>query len=86
MTKLLASPILTMFDRDIKFKRTKKLVDKTNFLLKISINNEQDKIPRSRLEFYIDTLIDGSLFDTIWDISTDNEQIVLVQCKGEIGK
>ncbi len=85
--KLLVSPIFDLNGIDIKFKRTKQIVDKTNFILKTTINNEQDKIDSYRLELYIGTLlVDKSLIEKISDYSTDSEQIILVECKGEIGK
>ena len=84
--KLLRSPILKHNGTDIKFKRTKQLIDKTSFILKTSIQNEDDKITPSRMNLYASTLIGNSLTSTTSDCSTDNEQIILVQCNDEIGE
>jgi hypothetical protein len=84
--KLLFTPILIHKGIDIKFKRTKQLIDKTSFTLKTPITNEKDKIDSSRFELYVTTLVDKNLIDTISDFSSDSEQIMVVQCTSEIGK
>ena len=83
--ELLRSPIIDYRDVDIKFKRTKQIVDKTSFILKLSIAGEGEKIDPFRLELYTGTLVEKSFIDRISDLSTDSEQIMLVQCKCEIG-
>lgn len=80
------SPILDHHGIDIKFKRTKQIIDRTTFILKTSINNEHDKIDSLRLHLYVSTLVGKDFVDSISDLSSDSEQIMLVQCKGEIGK
>ncbi|CAF3645504.1 unnamed protein product [Rotaria sordida] len=78
--KLLASPILPIENIDIKFKRTKQIIDRTSFLLKILINNQQDKIAESRIKLYIALLVGNHISYTVIDLSTMNEQICLIQC------
>jgi len=80
------SPIIDHHGIPIKFKRTKQTIDKTTFILKTSINNEYDKIDLHRFELYVATLVGNDFIDSISDLSSDSEQIMLVQCKGEIGK
>ncbi|CAF4315441.1 unnamed protein product, partial [Rotaria sordida] len=82
--KLLISPIINHHGNDIKFKRTNQIIDKTSFLLKTSIMNEQDKIILSRIELYIHRLIKNNSKSKISDLSTNTEQIILVNCNNEI--
>ncbi len=84
--KLLNSSIFSREHFDIKFKRTKQLIDRSSFILKTSINNIQDKIIESRVRLYISLLVGNNISFKIDDISTINEQIFLVQCNHEIGK
>jgi hypothetical protein len=82
----LSSPILVHHGIDIKFKRTKQIIDKTSFILKTSITNEQNKIDSLRFDLYVSTLVGNNFVDKISDLSSDSEQIMLVGCKGQIGK
>ncbi|CAF3089011.1 unnamed protein product [Rotaria sp. Silwood2] len=82
--KLLSSPILTFENIDIKFKRTKQIINRTSFLLKILINNQQDKITEGRIKLYISLLVGNSISYTIIDLSTMNEQICLIQCNNDL--
>jgi hypothetical protein len=82
--KLLHSPIHPHENFDIKFKRTKQLIDRTSFKLKTSINNIEEKITESRIRLYISLLVRESVTFTINDLSTMNEQIFLIQCNKEI--
>ena len=73
-------------DVHIKFKRTKQIIDKTSFLLQTPIVNEKDKIDPRRIELYVGTLIGNKVKSTIFDISSDSEQIIFVLCNDELGK
>ncbi len=84
--KLLNSPIRRQENFDIKFKRTKQLIDRTSFKLKTSMNNIQDKITESRIRLYISLLVRENVTFTINDLSTMNEQIFLIQCDKELGR
>jgi hypothetical protein len=86
MEKLLGSPIIHHHGVDIKFKRANPIIDKTSFQLEISIDGEQDKIDSPRMKLYVDRLVGNQLKSTIWDLSSDSEQIILVTCDGELGK
>lgn len=83
--KLLSSPIKKYQHVDIKFKRTKQIIDKTSFLLQTPIDNEEDKIDSSRIKLYVERLI-GNKNSTNFDISSDSEQIIFVLCNDELGK
>jgi len=84
--KLLSSLIPFFNTNDIKFKRTKQLVDRTSFVLKTLINNKQDKITEGRVKLYIALLVGSNISFTINDISTINEQVFLIRCDNDIGK
>jgi hypothetical protein len=84
--KLLSSLIPFFNTNDIKFKRTKQLVDRTSFVLKTLINNKQDKISEGRVKLYIALLVGSNISFTINDLSTINEQVFLIQCDNDIGK
>jgi hypothetical protein len=84
--KLLSSLIPFFNTNDIKFKRTKQLVDRTSFVLKTLINNKQDKITDGRVKLYIALLVGSNISFTINDLSTNNEQVFLIQCDNDIGK
>ena len=83
--KLLSSPIITHDGIDIKFKQTIQTIDKTSFLLKISIDNEKDKMDSLRIKLYITTLLRKNVTPQTDDRSTSNEQIILVHCHSDIG-
>jgi hypothetical protein len=38
------------------------------------------------MKLYVDTLVGNELKSTIWDLSSDTEQIILVTCDEELGK
>ncbi|CAF4955608.1 unnamed protein product [Rotaria sp. Silwood1] len=82
--KILISPIHNCENFDIKFKRTKQILDRRSFLLKILINDEQDKIDEGRIKLYISLLIGNSISFTIMDLSIMNEQIYLIQCNHDL--
>jgi hypothetical protein len=84
--KLLASPILTRDNIDIKFKRTNQMIDRSSFILKILMNDRQDRIIEGRLRLYITLLVGTTVSYTILDLSTTTEQVFLVQCNNPIGK
>jgi hypothetical protein len=50
------------------------------------MNNQQDKIIQSRINLYVATLVGNNIALNISDLSSDSEQIILVQCNDEIGK
>ncbi len=83
--ELLNSPVLSVENFDIKFKRTDQLIDRYNFILKTSMNDPQDKINENRVQLYTSLLVGGNIKFTIDDRSTMNEQIFLIQCNNEIG-
>ncbi len=83
--ELLNSPVLSVENFDIKFKRTDQLIDRYNFILKTSMNDPQDKINENRVQLYTSLLVGGNIKFTIDDRSTMNEQIFLIQCNTEIG-
>jgi len=83
--ELLNSPVLSVENFDIKFKRTDQLIDRYNFILKTSMNDPQDKINENRVQLYTSLLVGGDIKFTIDDRSTMNEQIFLIQCNNEIG-
>ncbi|CAF1381804.1 unnamed protein product [Adineta steineri] len=82
--KILASPTIHHHGIDIKFKRTSSIIDKTSFLLKTTINNTDDKINEGRIKLYISTLIGNGIENKNSDLSSDSEQIILVQCYSDI--
>ncbi|CAF0879399.1 unnamed protein product [Adineta ricciae] len=82
--KLLKRQISTFSERDIKFKRTKQFIDKAGFVLKTILINEQDKIAENRIRLYISLLVGNTVQFTLVDLSTTNEQVVLVQCNNNI--
>ncbi len=80
------SSVFSRENFDIKFKRTKQLIDRSSFILKTSMNNIQDKITESRVRLYTSLLVGSNTSFTIHDRSTIDEQIFLIQCNNEIGK
>jgi len=84
--KLLNSSIFSPEDFDVKFKRTKQLIDQSSFILKTSINNIQDKLVESRVRLYTSLLVGNTISFKIDDLSTMNEQVFLIQCNHDIGK
>ncbi|UJR31949.1 hypothetical protein I4U23_019422 [Adineta vaga] len=82
--KLLNSQIPTFSKHDIKFKRSKQLIDRTSFVLKSVLNNKQDKIAENRIKLYLSLLIGNNIQFTLTDFSTTDEQICLIQCNNEI--
>lgn len=79
--KLLSSVIPSFDTNDIKFKRTKQIVDRTSFIL--TVNDKQANITEGRVKLYISLLVGNDISSTI---STIDEQVFLVQCDNEIGK
>lgn len=86
MNKLLASPVLTYENHDVKCKRSSQVVDRTAFLLKVKTNDQQGPIDSNRLELYVALLIGSERLPTLIDRSSSDEQIILVQCLAELGK
>ncbi|CAF0928899.1 unnamed protein product [Adineta ricciae] len=82
--KLLKCQISTFSTRNIKFKRTKQFIDKASFVLKTALISEQDKIAQNRIRLYISLLVGNMSHFTLVDLSTANEQVVLVQCNNNI--
>jgi hypothetical protein len=83
--KLLVSQIPAFHTHDIKLKRTKQLVDRTSFVLKIATKNTHEKIAENRVNLYIVVLIGHTVQHTLIDLCTNNEQVFLVQCSDNIG-
>ena len=83
---LLASPILIRENIDFKFKRTNELADRSNFVLKTLINNEQDKVDVGRIKLYTNLLVGNQVSCKLVDLSSTNEQIILVLCDSVIGE
>lgn len=69
----------------IKFKSTKSTIDAYSFVLKLSINDEEEKVELSDLRNYIDQLVDNCSIEGILDLSTTSEQILQIQYQTEIG-
>ena len=84
--RLLRAPIQEHKGVVMKFKRTKSSIDSKSFLVKISIDDENEKIALSHLRTYIDQLIDRHSIKRITDLSTDSEQILYIQCTNNISK
>ena len=84
--KTLAKPVLRQGDIDIKIKRTKSSLDRSSFVLKASIDGNQEKIATSRLKLYIGTLVGNGVIFNLVDLSTPTEQICLIQCNADLGK
>lgn len=84
--KILAKTALRQGDIDIKIKRTKSTRDRSSFLLKASIDGNQEKIAASRLKLYIGTLVGNGVLRNLIDLSTPTEQIWLIQCNVDLGK
>ncbi|CAF0856240.1 unnamed protein product [Adineta ricciae] len=78
--KLLRMSILKHHGIDIKFKSVNQTIDKKSFLLKTTIDNESDKISQPRFALYISTLVGKDVKTHVQDLSSENEQIILVQC------
>lgn len=83
---LLASPFFTFDNVVIKCKRTKPMIEKSCFLLKFLNNNNQDTISENRIKLYIDLLMIKHVSYTIVDLSTEDDQMYLIQCENELGK
>ncbi|CAM4964904.1 unnamed protein product [Rotaria socialis] len=82
--ELLATPILTHDHVDLKFKRTKQLTDRTCFVLKILVNDQQNKVDENRVKLYISLLIGNGIFHRIFNLSVLDEKVYLVQCNNDI--
>ena len=54
-------------------------------MLKTALINEQVKIAENRIRLYISLLVGSTVQFTLVDLSTANEQVVLVQCNNNIG-
>ena len=77
---------MTQENIDVKFKRTNQIIDRSGFILKTLISNQQEKIDESRVRLYIALLVGNNISYTIMDLSTIDEQVFLVQCNNHIGK
>ena len=86
MNKLLALPVLTYENYDVKCKRTSQVVDRTAFLLKVTTNDQQGPIESGLLELYVKSLIGSQRPPIMTDRSSSEEQIILVQWDIEFGK
>ena len=84
--KLLMNPIRIYEKFDIKFKRTKQLIDPASFKLTIAASDTNEKVMDSRIRLYVSYLLRNNNSFTIHDLSTTNEQILLVQYPSEISK
>lgn len=84
VVKLLESPVISCDGTDIKFKRTRQIIDQTSFLLKVSVSDEDEKISLTDLELHIKTLIKDNPIRKILDLSNDSEQSILVLCSKNI--
>ena len=78
--------ILEHHDSDIKFKSVNQTIDTKSFLLKTAIDNESDKISQPRFALYISTLVGKDIKTHVQDLSSENEQIILVQCDTDVGE
>lgn len=84
--KALSKPVFPYEGVDIKLKPRKRLFDRSCFLLKTPIDRVEDKILGGRITLYAKALAINGKNLTVTDISTDTEQINLVQSENEIGK
>ncbi|CAF0805827.1 unnamed protein product [Adineta ricciae] len=82
--KLLGMSILKHRGIDIKFKSVNQTIDTKSFLLKTTINNESDKISQARFALYISILVGKDVKTHVEDLSSENEQIILVQCDTDV--
>ncbi|UJR14781.1 hypothetical protein I4U23_001769 [Adineta vaga] len=82
--KLLEIPVINHDGVAIKFKRTNHIIDKRSFLLKTAIANESEKITEPRFALYISTLVGKGVQSHTQDLSSDNEQIILVKCDNDL--
>jgi hypothetical protein len=83
--QLIKSPILTHDKINVKFKRTKQILDQSAFLLKALINTGQNRITGSRIKLYVSLLIENNNLLSITDLSTLTEQVFLIQCNDDLG-
>ncbi|CAF1451106.1 unnamed protein product [Rotaria magnacalcarata] len=82
--ELLATPILTHDHVDFKIKRTKQLTDRTCFVLKILVSDQQNKVDENRVKLYISLLVGNSISYRIFNLSISDEKAYLVQCNNDI--
>ena len=86
MDQLLSKPILTHEKFDIKFKRTKQLVDQTSFKLQVLGGNTNDRIAEGVIRLYVSFLLKGNNSLPIYDLKTSDNQTFVVEYSNEIGK
>jgi hypothetical protein len=79
VARVLAQPIRTYNRLQVKFKSKDSIVDSTSFLLTTSINGELEKIEDCRIELYVATLVGHKVSSKLFDLSTPEQQVVLVQ-------
>lgn len=79
------SPILSIGAVDIKFKRTKKTLDKSSFYLSVTLSPEQNRIRTEKIKLYISVLL-GRSDGFIITESSPTGQTYLVTCNYDIGK
>ncbi len=81
---ILKRSVMPYKDLSLKFKRTNPIIDSKSFVLKSTIHPAKGPISREKFNTYVDKLVNSNAYK-LTDLSTQSEQILLIECNKIIG-